>query len=114
LKQRIFIDFRKFNKDKTKPIAMDKEVNVVIRIMPNADDVDVSLPLNATPSDVIETLLEAGLGTPRVDQQGNAISYQLVPKGSNAAIGEEQTLGEGKIQAGDIILMIPRVIAGVI
>lgn len=91
---------------------MEKEVNVVIRIMPNADDVDVSLPLNVTPQDVIETLLSSGLGIPRVDQQGNAISYQLVPKGSNAPITEAQSLGEANVQSEDIILMIPRVIAG--
>jgi len=91
---------------------MDNEINVVIRIMPNADDVDVSLPLSATPTDVIETLLDAGLGIPRIDQQGNAISFQLVPKGGNAALEEAQTLKDGRIQAGDIILMIPRVIAG--
>lgn len=91
---------------------MDEEINVVVRIMPNADDVDVSLPLSATPNDVIETLLDANLGVPKTDQQGNAISYQLVPKGSNAALKDNQTLQEGRLQAGDVVLMIPRVIAG--
>ena len=91
---------------------MDQEINVVVRIMPNADDVDVSLPLSATPNDVIETLLDANLGVPKTDQQGNAISYQLVPKGGNVALKDTQTLQEGRLQAGDVILMIPRVIAG--
>lgn len=91
---------------------MTEEINVVIRIMPNADDVDVSLPLDATPSDVIDSLLDADLDIPRIDPQGNPISFQLVPKGSNAALEEEETLKEGKIQKDDIILMIPKVIAG--
>jgi len=89
-----------------------QEINVVIRVMPNADDVDVSLPLNATPSDVIDTLLNADLDIPRIDPQGNPISFQLVPKGANAALNEGDTLKEGRVQDSDIILMIPKVIAG--
>lgn len=88
------------------------EISVVIRVMPNADDVDVSLPLNATPADVIETLLDADLDIPRVDPQGNPISFQLVPKGANVALDESESLKEGRVQDNDIILMIPKVIAG--
>ena len=90
----------------------EQEINVVIRVMPNADDVDVSLPLNATPADVIETLLDADLDIPRIDPQGNPISFQLVPKGANVALDESESLKEGRVQDNDVVLMIPKVIAG--
>jgi len=91
---------------------MSKEINVVVRLMPNADDIDVSLPLAATPKDIIDTLLDAGLGIPRVDQQGNPIAYQLIPKGKNDAVKEDETLDTAQVQNGDILMMIPKVIAG--
>lgn len=93
-------------------MGSDREIGVVVRVMPNADDIDVNLPLSATALDVIETLLESGLGIPRVDQQGNGISYKLAPKGSNRAINEGETLGEAQVKDGDILLMMPQVIAG--
>lgn len=91
---------------------MDQEINVIIRIMPQAEEVVVSLPLSATPRDVIETLLDANLGVRKIDEQGNAVSYQLVPKGSGAALKETQTLQEGRLQVGDVILMVPTLVAG--
>ncbi|MBK9013926.1 MAG: EsaB/YukD family protein [Saprospiraceae bacterium] len=92
---------------------MEKEISIVIRVMPNADDVDVTLPLNATATDVIETLVgDPSLGIPRIDQQGNPISYKLAPKGKNRELGEDETLGHGEVQDGDILLMMPVVIAG--
>jgi len=91
---------------------MSKEINIIIRVMPNAEDVEISLPVEATPRDIIETLLDAGLGIPKVDGQSNPISYHLVPKGGNSKIGESDTLMNAQIQNGDVILMNPQVIAG--
>lgn len=91
---------------------MTKEINVVIRVMPNMDDIDISVPSDATASDIVETLLDAGLGIPRLDNQSNPISYQLVPKGKNEAIEQQMTVGKAQVQDGDIILMLPRIIAG--
>lgn len=91
---------------------MSQEINVVIRIMPNMDDVDISVPMEATAADIVETLLDAGLGIPRLDQQSNPITYQLVPKGKNEPIENEVSLSTATVQNGDIILMIPKIIAG--
>jgi len=88
------------------------EINVIVRVMPNADDVDVSLPLNATPLDIIEEMLSANLGIPRVDQQGNPISYKLNVKGRNDTLKEYETLASAQVQDSDIILMMPQVKAG--
>lgn len=91
---------------------MNQEINVVIRVMPNMDDVDISLPGEATASDIVETLLDAGLGIPRLDQQSNPITYQLVPKGKNEPLDNSNSVKDAKVQNGDIILMIPKIIAG--
>lgn len=88
------------------------EISVVVRVMPNADDVDIELPLEATPADIVEEMLNAGLNIPRIDQQGAAISYKLVPKGRQQALGDYETLGQAQVQNGDILLMIPQVRAG--
>lgn len=91
---------------------MNQEINVVIRVMPNMDDVDISVPTEATASDIVETLLDAGLGIPRLDQQSNPITYQLVPKGRNEPLDNQNSVEAAKVQNGDIILMIPKIIAG--
>ena len=95
-------------------VNVDIEIQVIIRVMPNAEDIDVSLPLSATANDVIESLLEADLGIPKLDNEGKAISYRLTPKGSNQNIGEFQSLGSVQVQTGDILLMTPDVVAGAI
>ena len=91
---------------------MNNEINVVIRVMPNMDDIDISVPQDSTATDIVEALLDSGLGIPRLDNQSNPISYQLVPKGKNEAIEATQSIEKAQIQNGDIILMLPRIIAG--
>jgi hypothetical protein len=91
---------------------MNNELSVVIRVMPNMDDVEISVPQDSTSNDIVEALLDSGLGIPRMDNQSNPISYQLVPKGKNEALEGPMTVGKAQIQNGDIILMLPRIIAG--
>jgi len=88
------------------------EISVIVRVMPNAEDVDIDLPLEASPADIIEEMLNAGLDIPRIDQQGSTISYKLVPKGRQQALADYETLGQAQVQNGDILLMIPQVRAG--
>jgi len=91
---------------------MTKEINIIIRIMPTADDIEVSLPLDATPKDVIDALLDAGLGIPKLDDQGNPISYKLVPKEKGQEIPLDNTLMDAEVQESDVVLMLPMVWAG--
>jgi len=87
------------------------EIDVLVRVLPGNDEVDVTLPVNATASDVIETLLDNGIAE-RMDASGNMISYKLVAKGKNETIDEEETLEAARIQKGDILLMTPILVAG--
>ncbi len=91
---------------------MSAEINVIIRLMPGNEDIDVTIPTEATTKDIVETLLESGLGIPRVDKQGTSMTYNLMPKGKNEELREHQTMEDAQIQEGDVILMIPHVIAG--
>ena len=90
----------------------NKEINIIVRVMPNADDIEVSLPLQATARDIIESLLDSGLGIPKVDNQGNPISYEIVPKGNPNIMKETQTILDAKVQETDVLLMLPKIIAG--
>lgn len=90
---------------------MSQEISVVVRVLPNNEDIDVNLPLDATASDVIETLLDNNIGQ-RSDTQGNPITYRLAPKGKNMSLAEDETLGDAGVQNGDILLMMPDFVAG--
>ena len=89
-----------------------KTIKVIIKVLPSNEDVDVELPVNATPADIIEKMLESGIG-PRNDNAGNPITYNLTPKGKNIVIGEDETLGAAQVQEGDVLLMTPVFVAGV-
>lgn len=90
---------------------MSQEISVIVRVLPKNEDVDVNLPVEATAHDVIESLLDEGVGV-RVDQNGQPVSYRLIPKGKNSEIDENESLGQAKIQNGDILLMTPTIVAG--
>lgn len=87
-------------------------IKVIVRVVSANVDIDVDLPLNATATDIIETLLEEDVA-PRNDHAGNPITYHLTPKGRNVIIAEDETLADAKIQEGDVILMTPVFVAGV-
>lgn len=91
---------------------MSKEISVIIRVMPNADDIEVTLPLESTPKDIVEALLDSDIGIPKIDPQGNPYVYELQPKGSNSAIQDGQSLQKANVQNGDTILMMADLIAG--
>lgn len=87
-----------------------KEVNIIIRILPQADEVEVSLPLTITSKELIEQLLNSDLGIRRKDND-NEIIYQLIPKVSSIPLNKNDTLFEANVKEGDVILMIPPLFA---
>ncbi len=91
---------------------MTEEIPVIIRVMPNAEELEVSVPKTATPRELISHILDAGVGIPKTDAQSNQIAYQLIPKGKNEVLKEAESFEQGEVQANDVILMIPKVIAG--
>lgn len=91
---------------------MTREIPVIVRIMPSADELEITIPESATPKELISHILEADIGVPKIDAQSNQIIYQLIPKGKNEVLKESETFHQGEVLANDVILMIPKVIAG--
>jgi len=91
---------------------MENEISVIVRVMPSTDEIELSIPSSASPKDLIDYMLDADLGIPKLDGQSNRIVYQLIPKGKNEVLHEEKSFKEEEIQDDDVILMIPKIIAG--
>lgn len=91
---------------------MTQDIPVIVRVMPSADEIEVSIPSSATPRELINHILDADIGVPKTDAQSNQVVYQLIPKGKNEVLKESETFSQGEVQANDVILMIPKVIAG--
>ncbi len=89
-----------------------EEISLFVRIMPNADDVEVSLPTHTAIRSLKEHLLSADLGIPKLDDAQNPIVYQLLAKGKNEVLDEKLSMRAAGIRDGDMLLMIPKVIAG--
>lgn len=90
---------------------MSDVVNIVIRVMPAGDELDVELPVFATGKEIIEELLSQKIA-PRNDPDGNPYVYKLVSKRSNQEIKEDKTLQSLDIREGETIYFVPKLVAG--
>lgn len=90
---------------------MSDVVNIVIRVMPAGDELDVELPVFATGKEIIEELLSNRIA-PRNDPDGNPYVYKLVSKRSNQEIKEDKTLQALDIREGETIYFVPKLVAG--
>lgn len=88
-------------------------ISIVIRIMPQAEDLDVDLPLHCTGKQIVEELLGNNIVN-RNDDQGNPIVYELVSKALGKKIRPEDQLQDLAIPNGDTLLLTPKVFAGAI
>jgi len=91
---------------------MTNDMPLIVRVMPSADELELTVSELTTPNELISHILDADIGVPRTDAQSNQIAYQLIPKGKNEVLKESETFLEGEILPNDVILMIPKVIAG--
>jgi hypothetical protein len=87
------------------------KINVTV-VLPNREELEVSFPPEATPTDIIETLLESGVGLSRFDASGQESQFELMPKGKQEPLLENETLGEARVQNGDRLLLTKEVTAG--
>lgn len=90
---------------------MEKTVDIIIRVMPSNEDVEINCPVLTRVGELIEQLIESNIA-PRTDKIENPITYRLVIKGEGRSLEEEQTLLDANIKDGDIVLMIPELVAG--
>lgn len=87
------------------------KINVTIRISMSQEEVDITLPVTATASQIINKLIGAGLGISKVDESGDPYVYDLIHKASASRIGEDQMLEETKVRDGDILILSQDLVA---
>ncbi|MGK0366475.1 MAG: hypothetical protein ACI85O_003548 [Saprospiraceae bacterium] len=90
---------------------MSDVINIVVRIMPGGDELEVELPIYSTGKEIKEELLDAKVA-PRTDPEGVAYVYDLIFKRKGAKITDEKTLYDLQIEAGDTLFLAPRMNAG--
>jgi len=90
------------------------EINVFIRLLPSGDDVELELPLYSTGGEIIEALLDdPDLNLPKIDGEGNPYVYRLFSKNKNIEIGTNKTLYDLNIKKEAILLLMPKLVAGI-
>jgi hypothetical protein len=89
---------------------MDK-ISIIIRVMPNGDELDVELPVLSTGKEIVEELLGANIA-PRTDANGNPYIYELISKVNSVKIEDHKTLYDMDIRSGEILYFVPKLVAG--
>lgn len=87
-------------------------IKVIVRLLPSGDELDVELPLYSTGKEIVDELLNAGLGVERNDPQGNPYMYKLVLKDTGMEIVPEKTLYDLNVREGQTLLLTPKLVAG--
>lgn len=90
---------------------MSNEISITIRLVHSGDELEVELPLYSTGKEIVEELLKGDI-IPKTDPEGNPYVYKLVAKRSGVEVIPEKNLGDLGIQAGDTLLLTPKLIAG--
>ena len=88
-----------------------QNINLIVRILPGGDELDVELPPYTTVKEIIDELLNTSM-VPRSDPQGNPYSYELALKGSQTKVMPEKTLNDIGVTNGATLLLMPRLVAG--
>ncbi|MBK8193656.1 MAG: GTP-binding protein [Lewinellaceae bacterium] len=88
------------------PRNISELINIVIRVMPNGDELDVELPGLALGSEIITELLAAKVA-PRVDPNGVPIQYDLVSKTIGKKMPPNQTVFDFGVKEGDVLYFLP-------
>ncbi|WP_157974522.1 EsaB/YukD family protein [Lewinella sp. IMCC34183] len=90
---------------------MSDFLNIVVRVMPGGEQLDVELPRFTTGLEILEGLLSENVA-PRQTQQGEPLFYELISKTGNVRIEDHKTLHDLGIQSGETILLVPDLVAG--
>lgn len=86
-------------------------IDIVVRVMPSGDELEVELPIYSTGKEIKEELLSAEVA-PRADPEGQPYVYDLIFKRKNVSIGDTKTLFDLQIQSGDTLYLAPRLVPG--
>ena len=87
-------------------------INVIIRIMPQGEEVEVELSGYTTGKEIIDELLQEDLSLGQ-NGSGELQVYELVKKDTNTKLEENRSLFDIGIKNGDILYLLPKMVAGV-
>ena len=90
---------------------MSDFINIVVRVMPGGEQLDVELPRFSTGLEILEGLLDQNVA-PRETRNGEPLFYELISKKSNVRIEDNKTLHDLGIHDNETILLVPDLIAG--
>jgi uncharacterized ubiquitin-like protein YukD len=86
-------------------------VTIIVRIMPQAEDLEIELPLYTTGKQIVEELLSQQI-IPRNDEAGNPIVYELVSKKVGKKLMPEDRLADLNVPNGDTLLLTHKAYTG--
>lgn len=86
-------------------------LNLIIRLMPNGEELDVELSKFSTGKEITEELLGASV-VPRTSPEGEPYVYELISKARNIKVEDSKCLVDLGISDGDTLFFVPKLVAG--
>lgn len=86
-------------------------IELTVRVQPVGDEVVITLDAYTTGARIKRELIDQDVA-PQRDSQSNIIPYQLITKSTNRIIEDHMTLDDLDVQEGDILFMVPEMVAG--
>lgn len=86
-------------------------IEIIVRVLPSGDQVTLSLELYTSGKDIKNVLIEQDIA-PSLDSENKRIIYKLISKTTTQEIGDQETLDDVGIKAGEELLMVPDMVAG--
>ena len=86
-------------------------MNVIVRIMPRGDEVEVELSPYSTGKEIITAMLDNNIA-PKIDPEGNQYTYDLIHKRTQQKISDNRTLFDVGVKDGEVIYLAPIITAG--
>ena len=86
-------------------------INVEIWDSTGAKKEQVELPDDASVNRIVAVLIDK-LNLPRNNPQGQPMSYKFHHKSSGKQIQDDETLRDAGVEEGDILRVVPEIIAG--
>ncbi|MBK8706647.1 MAG: hypothetical protein IPN33_25760 [Saprospiraceae bacterium] len=92
-------------------MAANDLLNLVIRLQPSGQELDVELSKYTTGKEIVEELLRENLA-PRSSAEGEPFIYELSSKTRGVTVEENKCLMDVGIVDGDTLFFVPKLVAG--
>ena len=92
-------------------MAANDLLNLVIRLQPSGEELDVELSKFTTGKEIAEELLRENVA-PRSSAEGEPYIYELISKTRGVKVEENKCLMDLGIVDGDTLFFVPKLVAG--